>query len=104
MVMRSGEQCRCPAQKGSDICRNHAEQKRAAERRLAQQVDVLAQEATKMTEATGRRHVIEDLFESRRGIQAALDGAMQAIVEERMEEKAARELMGELERAMRRIG
>lgn len=101
--MRSGEQCRCPALKGSDICRNHAEQRRALERRLAQQVDVLAQAAAKMTEATGRKHVIEDLFESRRGIQLALDEAMQAIVEERIDEKAARELLGELERAMNRV-
>lgn len=73
------------------------------ERRLAQQVDVLAQAAAKMTEATGRKHVIEDLFESRRGIQLALDEAMQAIVEERIDEKAARELLGELERAMNRV-
>jgi hypothetical protein len=103
VVMGSGEQCRCPALKGGEICRNHAEQKRVLERRLGQQVEVLSRAADKLAKSTGRKDVIEDLFESRRGIQLALDEAMHAIVEDRIDEKAARELLRELERATARI-
>jgi hypothetical protein len=103
VVMGSGEQCRCPALKGSDICRNHAEQKRTAERRLKQQVEVLSRAAEKLAKSTGRKSVIEDVFESRRGIQLALDEAMHAIVEDRIDEKAVRELLGELEGAERNL-
>ena len=103
VVMGSGEQCRCPALKGTDICRNHAEQKRDLERRLEQQVEVLSRAAEKLAKSTGSKGVIEDLFESRRGIQLALDEAMQAIVENRIDEKSARELLGELEKAQRNL-
>jgi hypothetical protein len=100
MILRNGEQCRCPAQKGSDTCRNHAEQKEMAERRMAQKVEVMGRAAEKMSQATGWRHAIEDVFLSRRGVQAAINEAALALIENRLDEKGAKELLVELQSAM----
>jgi hypothetical protein len=98
--MKDRQQCRCPAQKGSDTCRNHAEQKEMAERRMAQKVEVMGRAAEKMSQATGWRHAIEDVFLSRRGVQAAINEAALALIENRLDEKSAKELVVELQSAM----
>jgi hypothetical protein len=97
--MRNGEQCRCPAQKGSGICRNHADQKARVERRRAEQMEVLCRAALAMTERTGRWHAIQDLFRSRKGIVVALDAIGRALIEGRLDEQGAVEIMSSLEKA-----
>lgn len=99
-VMRNGAQCRCPARKGSEICRNHSEQMEMAERRRAQQRAVMCRAAEKLSKETGRLHTIKELLLSRRGMQLALNEVMQAIVDNRLDERSARELLEQLRTAL----
>src|SRR5690242_5584343 len=96
-VMRNGAQCRCPAMKGNDICRNHAEQSEMAQRRRRQQVAVMQRAAEQISAETGTQWAIEDVFLSRRGVQLALREAMQALIDDRLDEKGARDLMAQLQ-------
>lgn len=103
-VMQNGKQCRCPAQKGSDTCRNHAGQNQRLEKRRAAQAGVLQAAAERMTSRTGRKHRPEEVFRGWVGIRAALHEVGQATIEGRLDEDGAAELLAELERAALQIG
>jgi hypothetical protein len=103
-VMRNGKQCRCPAQKGSDTCRNHAGQNQWLEKRRAAQAAVLQAAAERMTLRTGRKHRPEEVFRSQVGIRAALHELGQATIEGRLDEDGAAELLAEIERTALQIG
>ena len=99
-VMRSGAQCRCPAQKGTAICRKHEEQEDLAQRRMKQQQDVLLRAAEKISRDTGARHSTETLFGSPRGLQVLLSETMQAVAHDRLDDKGAREMLTLLQAAL----
>lgn len=103
-VMQNGKQCRCPAQKGSDTCRNHAGQNQRLERRRAAQAAVLQAAAERMRSRTGRKHRPEKVFRSWMGIRAALHEVGQALIEGRLDEDSAAELLAEFETAALQIG
>jgi len=100
LVMRNGAQCRCPAMKGAEICRNHSEKRETAQRRRTQQLAVLQRAAEKISADTGTQCAIEDVFLSRHGVQLALNEAMQALIDDRLDVKGARELLAELQVAL----
>ncbi len=93
-VMRNGEQCRCPAEKGTPVCRNHRQKWETTWREERQRFELLA----RVAEARGLAGPME-VFADRRSVQIALAMVGQEVAEDRMDLTVASQLLAELRRA-----
>jgi hypothetical protein len=93
-IMRNGEQCRCPAEKGERVCRNHRQRVESIVREQQQRFRVLA----RVADARGLQSPME-VFTDPRSAQMALAMVGQEVAEDTMDLKVASRLLTELQRA-----
>jgi len=99
MFRKNGEQCKAPAEKDSGICYAHAQQQAMTLRRKLELAILLAEVARQMR-ARGRADFeVEDIFMDFNAIQVTLAVMAQAVIEGRIDCKAAGRLMVGLQTA-----
>jgi hypothetical protein len=94
---RNGEQCKAPAEKGSQICHAHAGQRAMALRRERERRAVLAEAVALMRKKGHLQCEMADLFTSFDGIQVTLAVMAQALIDGRVDCKTAGRLVVNLQ-------
>lgn len=92
-----GEQCKAPAEKGSEICHAHAGQQATLRRRERERQAVLAEAVAVMRRRGKPEYEAKDLFADFTGIQATLAVAAQALIDGRIDCKTAGRLAWNLQ-------
>jgi hypothetical protein len=86
---KNGEQCKAPAEKGSQICYAHAGQLALALRRERERRAVLAEAVAEMRRRGKQEYEAKDLFMDFKGIQVTLAKMAQALIDGRIDCKTA---------------
>jgi hypothetical protein len=94
---KNGEQCKAPAEKGSEICHAHAGQQAMAARREAERHTVLERAAAEMRRRTRQHHTVAEMLLSFNGIQTTLAVVAQALIDGSLSCKTAGRLLMELQ-------
>jgi len=94
---RNGEQCKAPAEKGSQICYAHAGQLTTAVRRERERRAVLAEAVAEMRRRGKPECEMADLFTDFKGIQATLAVMARALINGRIECKTAGQMVVHLQ-------
>lgn len=94
---RGGEQCKAPAEKGSQICYAHAGQLAMAVRRERERQAVLAEAVAQMRKQGRPECEMADLFMDFKGINVTLAVMMQAVIDGRIDCKTAGRLVVQLQ-------
>jgi hypothetical protein len=94
---KNGEQCKAPAEKGSQICHAHAGQRAMALRRERERGAVLAEAVMVMRKKGHLQYEMADLFTSFNGIQATLAVMAKALIGGRIDYKTAGRLVVHLQ-------
>jgi hypothetical protein len=97
IVRRCGEQCKAPAEKGSQICHAHAGQMGMALRRERGRQAVLAEAVAVMRRKGRAEYETKDLLTDFNGIQVTLAVAAQALIDGRIDCKTAGRLGWQLQ-------
>jgi hypothetical protein len=98
---KGGEQCKAPAEKGSQICHAHAGQMAMALRRERERRAVLDEAVAQMRRRGRPEFEAKDLFMSFDGIQVTLAVTAQAVIDGRIDCKAAGRLLAQLQTVSR---
>lgn len=94
---RNGDQCKAPAEKGSQICHAHAGQRATAFRRDLERRIVLAEAVAEMRRRGKPECEIADLFTDFKGIQVTLAEVSRALIHGRIDCKTAGRLLVHLQ-------
>ena len=95
LFRRNGEQCKAPAEKGTQICHAHADQRATAFRRDLERRIVLAEAVAEMRRQGKPECEMADLFNDFKGIQVTLAVVSRSLIAGRIDCKTAgRLLMG----------
>lgn len=94
---RNGEQCKAPAEKGSQICHAHAGQRATAFRRDLERQIVLAEAVAQMRRQGNPECEMADLFTDFNGIQVTLAVVSRALIGGRIDGKTAGRLLVHLQ-------
>lgn len=94
---RGGEQCKAPAEKGTEICHAHAGQKATLLRRERERQAVLAEAVAVMRRRGKPECEARDLFTDFTGIQVTIAVAAQALIDGRIDCKTAGRLAWNLQ-------
>ena len=97
MFRKGGEQCKAPAEKGSQICYAHAGQLAMAVRRERERRAVLAEAVAQMRKRGKPECEVADLFMDFKGINMTLAVMMQAVIDGRIDCKTAGRLVVQLQ-------
>ena len=100
VFMKNGRQCKAPAEKGAQICRNHAGQIETEMRRERERWAVLEITAEQMRAAGHKDFSARHVFDDPRAIRAAMNVIMQALASDAIEDKTAARLLNELQMAL----
>ena len=96
---KNGEQCKAPAEKGSQICYAHAGQRAMALRREGERRAVLAEAVAEMRRRGRQKFEMADLLTDFKGIQATLAMTARAVIDGRIDCKTAGRLLVQLQMA-----
>ena len=94
---RNGEQCKAPAEKGSQICYAHAGQLAMAVRRERERRAVLAEAVAEMRRRGKPECEMADLFTDFKGIQVTLAAMARALINGRIDCKTAGQMVVHLQ-------
>jgi hypothetical protein len=94
---KGGEQCKAPAEKGSEICYAHAGQQATALRREQERQAVLAEAVAEMRRRGRPGFEAKDLFMDFKGIQLTLAVMARALINGRIDCKTSGRLMVQLQ-------
>jgi hypothetical protein len=94
---KGGEQCKAPAEKGSEICYAHAGQQAMALRRERERQAVLAEAVAEMRRRGRPEFEAQDLFTDFTGIQVTLEMTARALIDGRINCKTAGRLLVQLQ-------
>jgi hypothetical protein len=97
MFRKGGEQCKAPAEKGSEICYAHAGQQAMALRRERERQAVLAEAVAEMRRRGRPEFEMRDLFMDFTGIQVTLEMTARALIDGRIDCKTAGRMMVQLQ-------
>ena len=97
MFRKGGEQCKAPAEKGSEICHAHACQQATLLRRERERQAVLAEAVAVMRRRGKPECEARDLFTDFTGIQVTIAVAAQALIDGRIDTKNAGRLAWNLQ-------
>ena len=100
---KSGEQCKAPAEKGTNICHAHAGQLAMAVRRERERRAVLAEAVAEMRRRGDAEYEMKDLFMDFKGIQVTLAKMAQALIDGRIDCKTAGRLVVQLQMASKML-
>ena len=95
----NGEQCKAPAEKGSDICYAHAGQRAMARRRELERRAVLAEAVAEMRQRNSPEFEMAELLMDFKGIQVTLAVMARALIDGRIDCRTAGRLAVELQTA-----
>jgi hypothetical protein len=97
MFRRNGEQCKAPAEKGSEICHAHAAQQATAFRRDLERRIVLAEAVAEMRRRGHTKCELANLLMDFKGIQVTLAVMARAVIAGRIDCKTAGRLIVHLQ-------
>ena len=103
VFMKNGRQCKAPAEKGTQICRNHAGQIETELRRERERWAALEITAERMRAAGRRDFSARQIFHDPQAIRTAMNIIMQALASDAIEDKTAARLLNELQLALGHI-
>jgi hypothetical protein len=104
VFMKNGRQCKAPAQKGAQICRNHAGQIETEMRRERERWAVLEMAAEQMRTAGQEDFTVAQIFRDRHALLTAINVTMQALASDAIEDKTAARLLNELQARLMEMG
>jgi hypothetical protein len=100
-LRKNGEQCKAPAERGTQICHAHAGQQAMALRRERERNAVLAIAVAEMRKRSRVKYEAKELFMNFDGIQVMLAVMAQALIDGRIDCKTAGRMAWQIQMATR---